>query len=146
MEVKRPRRFTGLVATLVIVGCAAFGAGQQGTRGAASALIGGVIAVVFLGSTRAVLGPMVSALPHASLATSLLFYLTKVTALVALFVVLQDLALPAGPLDGGALAGTVIVTTLGWLVTRTIDDARARIPIFDLPDEPNSPPDKLGEQ
>lgn len=146
MEVRGPRRITAIVALVVIALCAAVGASRSGPAGAVSALVGGLVVLVFLGSTAAVLGPMVKVLPHASMATSMLFYLTKIAALLALFVVLQDFTHPAGPLDRGILSGTVIVATIVWLVTRTIDDTRARVPTFDLPDDPDSAPDKLDEQ
>uniref|UniRef100_UPI0025F0DCEA hypothetical protein n=1 Tax=uncultured Aeromicrobium sp. TaxID=337820 RepID=UPI0025F0DCEA len=109
-------------------------------------VVGGVVVIVFLGSTAAVLGPVVAVLPAASMATSMLFYLTKIAALLALFVVLQDFTRPSGPLDRGMLSGTVIVATIVWLVTRTVDDTRARVPTFDLPDDADSAPDKLEEQ
>ncbi|RLV56822.1 hypothetical protein D9V41_03355 [Aeromicrobium phragmitis] len=143
---RRPRRITGLVALVVVAVCAGFGAHQDGIAGAVSALVGGAVVIVFLGSTAAVLGPMVKVLPHASMATSMLFYLTKIAALLALFVVLQDFTRPAGPLDRGILSGTVIVATIVWLVTRTIDDTRARVPTFDLPDDSDSAPDTLEGQ
>src|SRR5690606_8214845 len=80
VAVRVRRRITGPVAVVVIAVCAVFAARDHGADGVLSAGVGGVVVVLFLGSTRAVLGPMVTALPHASMATSLLFYLTKVAA------------------------------------------------------------------
>ncbi|TSD65588.1 hypothetical protein [Aeromicrobium piscarium] len=144
MEVRQPRRFTGAAAFIAIVVCAAVAAAEYGASGAGSAAVGGALVIVFFGSTKAFLGPIVAVLPHASLATAMLFYFTKVVALLAFFVVVDRFAEPAGPLHRAAVAGTVIVVTLVWMAVSTVDATRARIPMFDLPDDEDKGPDSLG--
>ncbi len=143
MEVRQPRRFTGAAAVLAIALCAAVAAAEYGGRGVGSVLVGGALVIVFFGSTKAFLGPIVAVLPHASLATAMLFYFTKVVALLAFFVVVDRFAEPAGPLYRGAVAGTVIVVTIVWMAASTFDATRARIPMFDLPDDDDKGPDSV---
>lgn len=127
-----------IVATVVV--CVVTSAVVVGAEGLWGALIGGVVVVVFLGSTRTVLGPVATATPTLSLLFAMIFFLTKVVALFVLFLVLSRSAGDSGPIDPESVSVTVIVTTLAWLVVRIVDSSRERIPTYDLgdPDEGRS--------
>lgn len=121
-----------LAATVV---CAIVAALVVGTAGFVGAVIGGLVVVVFFGTTPTVLGPVAKASPALSLLFAMIFFLTKVMALVALFVVLRRSAGESGVIDPESVSATVIAATLVWLVVRVVDATRERIPVFDLPDE-----------
>lgn len=142
MDLNR-RRLTPWVAAAVIAVCAVVAAVAAGWQGLVGALVGGLVVVVFFGSTPAVLGPVVKTSPRLSLVFALVFFLTKVVALVALFVVLATAAGQDGPIDARSLAATVIVTTLAWLVARVVDATRDRTPMYDLPADDPAGPDRF---
>lgn len=140
------RILTPVVAVLTIALCMVVAGLVVGTSGALGALTGGVIVVAFFGSTPALLGPVVKATPQLSLVFAMLFFLTKVVALVALFVVLSRASGPDGRLDPESVSVTVIATTLVWLVARIVDATRDRTPTYDLPAETDVTPDRFESQ
>lgn len=134
-------RSISLLASLVtITVCAVVAAFVVGGAGVSSALIAGLIVLAFFGSTPAILGPLATTSPRLSLVAAVVFFFTKVIALVALFLLLARAAELGTWLDAEVLSVTIIVTTVVWLVTRIIDAARTRQPMYDLPDtQPESP-------
>lgn len=140
------RTLTPVVAVATIVLCMVVAAIVVGSSGVLGALTGGVIVMAFFGSTPALLGPVVKATPRLSLVFAMLFFLTKVVALVALFVVLSRASGPDGRLDPESVSVTVIATTLVWLVARIVDATRDRTPTYDLPAETDVTPDRFESQ
>lgn len=122
---------TGVVA---LASCALAGY-LVGVNGAWSAALAVGIVVVFFGSTPLVVGPIATALPQYSLAAAMLFYLTKVVALLVLFMVLAGAGAAQFDLHRESLAFTVIATSFAWIIGRIRDAVTARIPIYDLPEE-----------
>lgn len=129
-----PRRLAPWAALAAIVVCSAVAAAVAGGAGLLGALVGGVIVVVFFAATPAVLGPVAKATPALSLLFAMIFFLTKVVALLALFVVLRRSSGDSGAIDAESVSVTVIVTTLAWLVLRVVDASRERLPVYDLPE------------
>lgn len=97
------------------------------------ALLGTLMVVLFFGSTKFVLGPIVAMSPAMSQALALLFFLTKAAALAAVLVVLRKSESSAEVLDFSCLAAALIGGSLVWILAQTIDHTRARIPTYDLP-------------
>ncbi len=131
MTRRRLAPWAALCATVVCVAAAALLVGVEGLWGA---LIGGVIVMVFLGSTPAVLGPVAKATPTLSLLFAMIFFVTKVVALLALFVVLRRSAGDSGAIDPESVSAAAVGTTLVWVVARVIDTMRDRIPVYDVTD------------
>lgn len=143
---KPRRRLTTFIALAVTTVCAVVAAFAAGPPGLLGAVVGGVIVVVFFGSTPAVLGPVAKADPRLSLLFAMVFFLTKVVALVALFVVLRGAAGPDGAIDPESVSVTVIVTTLALLAGRIFDATRERTPTYDLPLDDDSGADRFKAQ
>lgn len=128
------RRLAPWGALAAIVVCAVTAAVVVGGPGLLGAVIGGVIVVAFFGSTPAVMGPVAKATPALSLMFAVIFFFTKVVALLALFVVLRRSSGDAGAIDAESVSVAVIVTTLVWLFLRVVDSTRERTPVYDLPE------------
>jgi len=141
--VRSPRRFTLPASAACIAVCAIVAALAAGSPGLWGALVGGAIVLAFFGSTPAVLGPVAKADPRLSLLFALVFFGTKVVALIALFVVLSRAAGQGGALDPESVSVTVIVTTLVWLAARILDSTRDRTPTYDLPADDRREPDSF---
>ncbi|MRJ76735.1 hypothetical protein GEV29_09320 [Aeromicrobium sp. SMF47] len=126
---------TVVLPTLVVTALCAVVAGlREGGDGVAGALVGGVIVCLFFASSPAALGPVTKVSPHLSLIVAMMFFLTKVIALLALFSVLFDRDGVGAHLDGRSLGATVIVATLAWTFLQVRASQRARIPTYDLDD------------
>ncbi|GAA3545866.1 hypothetical protein AFL01nite_24280 [Aeromicrobium flavum] len=129
-----PRRLTPWAAAVTIGACALVAALVVGSEGLLGALVGGAIVAIFFGATPAVLGPVAKQTPGLSLLFAMIFFVTKVVALLVLFVVLQGAAGVDGAIDAESVSVTVIATTLVWLAVRVFDSTRERTPMYDLPD------------
>ncbi|AWB92953.1 hypothetical protein [Aeromicrobium chenweiae] len=126
---------TVVLPTLVVAALCALVAGlREGGEGVAGAAVGGVIVCLFFASSPAALGPVTKVSPHLSLLVAMIFFLTKVIALLALFTVLFDRDGVGSHLDDRSLGGTVIVSTLAWTFLQVRASQRARIPTYDLGD------------
>ena len=112
--------------------CIVLAAVFAGVPGAVGAAIGGVIVVAFFGSTPAMLGPIAKTSPGLSLLFAMIFFLTKVVALVALFFVLSRAVESGSQIDPKSVSLTVIAVTMVWLVAKLVDATRDRTPIYDL--------------
>ena len=130
-----PRRWALRAGLATIAVCTVVAGLVVGTEGVVGALIGGVIVLGFFGATPTVLGPVAKATPALSLMFAMIFFLTKVVALFALFVVLRRSAGESGPIDAESVSVTVIATTMVWLGARVLDATRERTPIYDLPEQ-----------
>lgn len=129
-----PRRLAPWAALAAIAVCSVVAAVVAGGAGLLGALVGGAIVLLFFAATPAVLGPVAKATPALSLLFAMIFFFTKVVALLALFVVLRRSSGESGAIDAESVSVTVIVTTLAWLVLRVVDASRERLPVYDVPD------------
>lgn len=143
MVVRTPRRITPWAALAGGAVCTVVAGLVVGAPGFWGAVVGAVIVVGFFASTPAVLGPVAKADPRLSLLFALVFFLTKVVALVALFVVLSRAADDGGALDAESVSVTVIVTALAQIAARIVDATRDRTPTYDLPVDSTRDPDRF---
>lgn len=134
------RKLAPWIAGATIVVCAAVAAVVAGSEGLLGAVVGGVIVLAFFAATPAVLGPVAKATPALSMVFALIFFVTKVVALFALFVVLRRSSGDSGPLDPESVSITVIATTMAWLGARVVDATRDRTPLYDLPGNDDAEP------
>lgn len=132
---KKPRSISVPVATVIGTVCVLVAGLTQGSTSASSAAVGAVMAIVFFASTGWIVGPIAAVMPQFSLAAAMIFYLTKVALLLALFVLLTADGNEANLVDRQSLGITVLVISIGWIVTRTVDAFRERVPIYDLPND-----------
>lgn len=120
----------------VVAVCAIVAGIIQGQAGVLGALFGGGLVCIFFASSPMTLGPITKVSPHLSLIVAMMFFFTKIVALLALFTVLADSAKTGDRLDPKSLAGTVIVATLAWTFFQIRAAKRQRLPMYDLPDGP----------
>lgn len=137
------RFWTQLILALAFLTVFSLLAGWPGFWGA---LIGSVAVIIFFGSTVAVIGPIATWYPHLSLAFALTFYMTKALVLAALFILLRTREHLDAAVDDHALAITLIASSIGWLISHTIDAVRTRTPTYDLPEVKHDRPDTVGER
>ncbi|WP_456696469.1 hypothetical protein [Aeromicrobium sp. P5_D10] len=116
----------------VVAVCAVVAGIIQGSAGALGALFGGGLVCVFFSSSPFALGPITKVSPQLSLLVAMMFFVTKVVALLALFTVLADSDRAGDRLDPKSLAGTVIVATLAWTYFQIRAAKRQRLPMYDL--------------
>ena len=105
----------------------------RGVPGLWGALLGILMVVLFFGSTKFILGPIVAMSPAMSQSLALLFFFTKAAALAAVLIVMSKSDSTADVVDFSCLAAALIGGSLVWIAGQTIDHARARIPTYDLP-------------
>lgn len=107
-----------------------------GLSGAVSALIGGVIVAMFFMSTPVVLKPIMRTSPHASLLVALVFFVTKIIALLALIIVLADHDGIGASTDMKSMGLTMGASAVAWTILLIICERKRRVPIYDLNDTP----------
>lgn len=116
----------------VLLACVVAAGVYAGIHGALSAVIAGMIVAVFFMSTPVVLRPIMAVSPGASLLSALVFFVTKVVALLALVTVLVDSRTIGRIIDRPSLGATLGVTAVTWTILLLIGERRRRIPIYDL--------------
>lgn len=121
-----------LPAAAVSAVCVVVGTAIAGRDGAYGALIGAVLVAVFFLSSLAVLGPTKKIAPTITMMIALTFYVTKIVALVAVFVVLFGPGGIGENVHRESLAATVVACTLAWTVLEIRFATKARIPLYDL--------------
>lgn len=121
-----------LPAFIVAIICMAVAGATVGEKGVVGAAVGAVIVLLFFASSPLVLGPVTKVSPHLSLLVAMIFFFTKVVALVAIMVVLLDPEGVGNHLDKAALGGTIIVSTLTWTVFQVRAATKSRQPLYDL--------------
>jgi ATP synthase protein I len=114
--------------------CAVAAGALQGRQGVVGAFVGGAVVCAFFVSSPMALGPVTKVSPHLSLLVAMVFFVTKVVALVALFTVLLDRGGFGAELDRKSFGLTVIVTTIGWTFLQIRAARRQRVPLYDLGD------------
>jgi ATP synthase protein I len=127
-------RQTVLPALLLTAVCAVVAGFAKGGDGAAGAAVAGVLVVLFFLSSPLALGPVTKVSPQISLLVAMIFFVTKVVALLAVFTVLLDRDGLGAHLDEKAFGSSVIVVTLGWTVLQIRAARRVRLPLYDLGD------------
>lgn len=132
MNLVRRSLLPTFVVALVCMGVANVTVGEKGVVGAA---VGAAIVLLFFASSPLALGPVTKVSPHLSVLVALMFFFTKIAALVALMAIILDPAGVGKHLDKGALGGTVIVSTLAWTLFLLRAATKSRQPLYDLDSE-----------
>ena len=97
-----------LLVTLVVVIVFAI---TDGTGGVLGALLGGVVVILFLGSTPVILTPLVKASAMLSLPVALTFLATKSVAVLVVLVLLFDVGGAADSVDATAFGIAAIAAS-----------------------------------
>lgn len=116
-----------LVLIVAVVGWIAIG-----PDGGLGALAGGLLTLIFLGSSPGLLDPVARRHPTASFPVALAFYALKAVAALVLLAVLLD---PAGLgrwFDERAVAAAMVLTALTWTALHFRAVGRSRTPTYDL--------------
>jgi len=137
---RRPAIAYAVAVGAVIAACVVGSAIYSGADGAISALIAGAIVTVFFASTPLVLRPIMRVSPNASLLSALIFFVTKVIALLALVTVLLDERTIGTVINRPSLGATITVTAIAWTILLVVRERRGRTPVYDLDDDGNPHP------
>lgn len=131
------------VAAALLVGLVAVltGALVGGAPAALGAAIGAGMVVVFFGFGALTVNAVASVSPAASMLVALLTYTLEVVAVGVVFVALKSSGVLGSTVDARWVAGTLIVTTLVWLVAQIIAATRSRQPLYDLPERTDDGPE-----
>ncbi len=117
------------VLTAVCAGVAAFIAGGPGALGAA---LGGLVVVLFLGSTPVVLEPIVKANPQLSLGVAVAFFGTKAAAAVIALLLLFDVGGIARHIDSASFGISAAIVSMAWTLLQVQAFRTRRVPTYDL--------------
>lgn len=124
-----PSSVAGLLALVVLVVA-------RGGDALAGGLIGLAVAVGFFASGMFLLSRLVrTANPGAFFAVAMAVYLGQVIALLLVIIAFKD----ADWVDGVALGAVAFVVTIVWQVFAMRALRRARVPVYDLPGDPEGP-------
>jgi ATP synthase protein I len=123
--------------------CAVVAGLTQGAAGVRSALLAGVIVTVFFVSSPVALGPITKVAPGLSLIAAMMFFATKVIALLVLFIVLSDAQGDDAFFAKASLGISVIVLALLWTWIQIVVAKRQRLAIYDLSENQGATPDNL---
>ena len=129
MKALRPVLLPVLAVTAVIAILAGVVAGGDGVIGA---VIGGLVVVLFLGSTPVVLSPLVKASATLSLPVALGFFTTKAVAMLVVLVLLFDVGGVATHVDSRWFGIAAIAASLAWTLLQIRAFRRERVPTYDL--------------
>lgn len=98
-------------------------------------VLGVVVVVLFLGSTPAVLGPLVKASPQLSPATALIFFGTKTVAAIIALLLLFDVGGVGEHVDPTAFGLAAAATSIVWTTVLLLRFRNDRTPTYDLGDD-----------
>lgn len=129
MKALRPVLLPVLALTAL---CAIVGGVVAGWEGAFGAALGGLIVILFLGSTPVVLSPLVKASATLSLPVALAFFSTKAVAMLIVLLLLFDVGGVATNVDSRWFGIAAIAASLGWTLLQIRAFRRQRVPIYDL--------------
>lgn len=132
MKSLRPVLFP--VLALMVV-CAMVAGVARGWDGLLGAVLGGVVVVLFLGSTPLALSPLVKASATLSLPVALGFFATKAVAMLIVLVLLFDVDEVTAHVDTTWFGMAAIATSLLWTLLQIRAFQHARIPTYDLGDD-----------
>ena len=119
------------VVAVTAVAAAGFGA-AKGLDGVLGALLGGVVVIVFLGSTPVVLTPLVRRSAAMSLPVALTFLGVKSVAALVVLALLFDVGGLADRIDFMAFGITAIAASLSWTMLQLVAFRNERVPTYDL--------------
>ena len=106
-----------------------------GSTAAVGALLGAGVTLLVLATGFAVVDLVAGLMPAASLMVAILTYTLQMALLALLLAVLSGSSGVEDTLDPRWFAGGVIVVALVWTVCLVVHQMRARIPLYDLPDD-----------
>jgi ATP synthase protein I len=104
----------------------------DGLAGVLGAALGGVVVILFLGSTPVVLTPLVKASAALSLPVALTFLATKSVAVLVVLVLLFDVGGAADHVDSTAFGVAAIAASLTWTLLQVVAYRNDRVPTYDL--------------
>ena len=116
------------ITTAVAVG---FGL-ARGADGVYGALLGGAVAILFLGSTPVILTPLVRRSAAASLPVALTFLGVKSIAALIVLALLFDIGGVADSIDFFVFGMAAIAASLGWTILQIVAFRNERVPTYDL--------------
>lgn len=120
----------GVVAVATIVATVV-----RGGDGAAGALTGGLLSLVFLASTPVVLAPVLKGSAAAfSMPIALGFFMLKSVAALAVLAILFDVGGIGDVVDRPSLGLAALATALVWTWLTVLAFRRDRTPTYDLPE------------
>lgn len=119
------------VPALTVV-CAVAAGGFEGWDGVLGAVLGGLVVMLFLGSTPLVLSPLVKAGAMLSLPVALGFLASKAVAMLIVLLLLFDVGGVAGHVDTTWFGIAAIVVSLAWTLLQVRAFQHARVPTYDL--------------
>ena len=125
------RRVLLPVVAVTAVAAAGFGV-ARGLDGVLGALLGGVVVVVFLGSTPVVLTPLVRRSAAMSLPVALTFLGVKSVAALVVLALLFDVGGLADRIDFLAFGIAAIAASLSWTILQLVAFRNERVPTYDL--------------
>jgi ATP synthase protein I len=129
MSALRPVLLPVLAVTAVVAIAAGIFAGWEGVLGA---VVGGLVVVLFLGSTPVVLSPLVKASATLSLPVALGFFTTKAVAMLIVLLLLFDVGGVATHIDSRWFGIAAIAASLAWTLLQIRAFKRERVPTYDL--------------
>jgi ATP synthase protein I len=106
----------------------------SGSDGVAGALLGGVVVILFLGSTPVILTPLVKKSAALSLPVALTFLGTKSVAVLVVLALLFDVGGAAEHVDSRAFGLAAIAASLAWTLLQIVAYRNERVPTYDLTD------------
>lgn len=115
--------------------CAVVAALLAGGAGALGAVLGGLVVVLFLGSTPVVLEPLVAASPQLSLGVAVAFFGTKTVAATLALLLLFDVGGIADSVDAASFGLTAALVSVVWTVLQIVAYRNHRVPTYDLGDQ-----------
>jgi ATP synthase protein I len=104
----------------------------DGLAGVLGAALGGVVVILFLGSTPVVLTPLVKASAALSLPVALTFLATKSVAVLVVLVLLFDVGGAGDHVDSTAFGVAAIAASLTWTLLQVVAYRNERVPTYDL--------------
>jgi ATP synthase protein I len=137
VRISREVRLAAAATCAIGVPLVALSALVSGLPGAAGAVLGTLLVVLFFGFGALTVDAVATISPAASLLVALLTYTLQVVALGMVFLVLRASGTLDTTIDAGWLGGSVIAATLVWLVAQIVAATRSRQPLYDLPDRPS---------
>ena len=122
-----------VVPTAIVTAmCALIAAFLAGGAGAIGALLGGLVVVLFLGSTPVVLEPLVAASPQLSLGVAVAFFGTKTVAATIALLLLFDVGGVADHVDAASFGLTAALVSVVWTLLQIVAYRKHRVPTYDL--------------
>lgn len=115
--------------------CAIAGGIVDGAEGVVGAVLGGLVVILFLGSTPVVLSPLVKASATLSLPVALGFFSTKAVAMLVVLLLLFDVGGMAGRVDTTWFGISAIACSALWTLLQIRAFKRERVPTYDLGDD-----------